>query len=674
MPGLQIALAALLLTASAGASAALKVSAERISRDGLEARAVVLGLEWPAGAERGALTLDVGSLRLATPAFVLERLRWRCALQRSDIGWRCDGSAEAKGLRRGTLRIEGGSTALQARLARGAATLEVALDPGQPNRVTLQVRSLPLDWLQPILSEAWPEATLTAGSLSATLELDVDAAGLALSGPVSIAELGLDTRDGSIAAAGVAASGSLKLDLRDSTAVALAIKLAGGELLAGPAYVELPPTAVALAVEATREAQGGWRIARLHWRDGSVLDIEANASLAAAGPQWFDRYALELSSADLGLAVDRYARSLLARAGLPAATASGRLGLTLQAEGSARPAAELKLAGADFDDGSGRLMLAGLDGSLLLSRDASERDGELGWRRGALYGMALGPAQLKLASADGGVWLREPLAVDVLQGRIEVDSFRWLPANAGNDEGRLDLALTLARLDLGGLSQRFGWPPFTGSLSGRLPAARYEQGRLSLDGGLEVSVFDGRVRVEGLQLERPFGVAPTLSGDIALSGLDLGPLTSAFGFGEITGRLDGRIGGLRLVDWSPVAFDAQLATVARPGVSQRISQRAVNDLSRVGGAGMSGGLQGTAMRLFDTFGYSRIGLGCRLANNVCEMRGLASAGGSSAAGYTIVEGAGLPRITVNGFQRRVDWPVLVARLKAVTEGQSPRIE
>jgi hypothetical protein len=161
--------------------------------------------------------------------------------------------------------------------------------------------------------------------------------------------------------------------------------------------------------------------------------------------------------------------------------------------------------------------------------------------------------------------------------------------------------------------------------------------------------------------------------------LDMQPLTAALGFGEITGRMDGDIRDLRLVDWEPVAFDAQFRTVTRKGVPRRISQRAVNDLSSVGG-GFTGGLQSSALRVFDSFGYSEIGLGCRLRNNVCHMSGIPrdasdrGQAGSSTAGYTVVEGSGLPRITVNGFARQVDWPVLVARLKAISEGQAPRIE
>ena len=37
-------------------------------------------------------------------------------------------------------------------------------------------------------------------------------------------------------------------------------------------------------------------------------------------------------------------------------------------------------------------------------------------------------------------------------------------------------------------------------------------------------------------------------------------------------------------------------------------------------------------------------------------------------GFIIVEGAGLPRLTVVGFNRQVDWPTLVERLAAVGKG------
>ena len=71
-----------------------------------------------------------------------------------------------------------------------------------------------------------------------------------------------------------------------------------------------------------------------------------------------------------------------------------------------------------------------------------------------------------------------------------------------------------------------------------------------------------------------------------------------------------------------------------------------------------------------------IGIGCRLANEVCAMSGLSHSDGSQANNaFTIVQGAGLPRLDVVGFNRNVDWPTLVERLVAVGKGEvAPVIE
>jgi hypothetical protein len=156
-----------------------------------------------------------------------------------------------------------------------------------------------------------------------------------------------------------------------------------------------------------------------------------------------------------------------------------------------------------------------------------------------------------------------------------------------------------------------------------------------------------------------------LNGDIAMKQLDLAAITSVFDFGNITGRLDGSVDDLRLVDWSPVAFKASLLA----GSGGRISQRAVNNLTTVGGGGIAAGLQGAVLKLFKTFGYKRIGMSCTLQGTVCQMGGLESGDD----GYTIVEGSGLPRLQVIGHQTQVDWPTLVQRLRDATRGAAPQI-
>ena len=229
----------------------------------------------------------------------------------------------------------------------------------------------------------------------------------------------------------------------------------------------------------------------------------------------------------------------------------------------------------------------------------------------------------------------------------------------------LNAALVLTGVDMAGLSQAFGWPAFPGTLAGAVPSLRWVDDTVQFDGGLSASLFGGFLDVTRLSLQQPLGPHPALAADLDLRGLDLAAVTGVFDFGHISGPLDATIRDLRLVDWTPVAFDARL----RAEHGGRISQRAVNNLTSVGGGGVAAGLQGAMLKLFKTFGYKRIGLDCTLADGVCRMGGLDDAGTS----YTIVEGSGLPRLAVVGHQRQVDWPGLVHRLAEAVAGNGPEV-
>ena len=178
--------------------------------------------------------------------------------------------------------------------------------------------------------------------------------------------------------------------------------------------------------------------------------------------------------------------------------------------------------------------------------------------------------------------------------------------------------MVLTGVDMAAFSQAMGWPAFPGTLGGAIPSLRWVDDRFELAGGLSASLFGGFVDITQLSLQQPFGPNPVMNGDIALKQLDLAAITSVFDFGSITGRLDGSVDDLRLVDWSPVAFNAKLLA----GSGGRISQRAVNNLTTVGGGGIAAGLQGAVLKLFKTFGYKRIGLNCALQGAVCQMSGL----------------------------------------------------
>ena len=82
-----------------------------------------------------------------------------------------------------------------------------------------------------------------------------------------------------------------------------------------------------------------------------------------------------------------------------------------------------------------------------------------------------------------------------------------------------------------------------------------------------------------------FGLEIEAGAEVELDQLDLGQVTEAFSFGLITGRLDGYVRDLRMIDWEPVAFDARLLTSPGNRGRRRISQRAVDNIAALGGGG-----------------------------------------------------------------------------------------
>jgi hypothetical protein len=607
----------------------------------------------------GKLALTAQALDASGLGYRFRDLRWRCDLQRESGGaLRCRGPLRARDAGSATLAASWNDGRLDLAVSKGEGELGFAFaDP-----MVLRGIAVPAAWLQPLLAARWPQARLTAGTVDTELVFGhTPAQGLTMGGPLFTTQLGLDTTDGRIAAAALDARGRVDFAFDDdATGVQLALQLQGGELLAGPFYAALPEAPIDTSLAMRSAADGAWGLQRFAWKDPGALEIEASGTLDFAAESPLAALDATVGLPALAIAVPRYLETLLGTLGFQNLALEGAATVSLRRAQRAWQHVEVDLQPTTLREA--RFGIEGLAGNFVWSRTAAA-ESALRWQSARLHDVRLGAAALPLRSEQGGIALRQSVQLDLLGGQLALSRFAWRP-------GTLDAGLALRNLDLRETSRALGWPEFGGTLSGELPALRYAGEVLSFDGGLRLDVFDGRVELMELTLERPFGVAPTLSARIALADLDLKPLTGAFGFGEISGRLDGRVDGLRLVDWQPVAFDADLHTEGTSKEPRRISQRAVQDLSSVGGAGVVAGLQAQVLKLFETFPYSRIGLKCRLANNVCEMAGLDSSNG----GYTIVEGSGLPRITVVGHQRRVDWPVLVARLKAATEGQTPIVD
>ncbi len=636
---------------------------------------VQVRLDWPEGATSGELQLWAGTVDAADLGYRYRDLHWRCPLRRtSDAGWECTGDIRSGRSPPMRLAVRFDEATTQASLTQGGARFALDRNAATPDLTTLDLTRVPMVWVQALLAQAWPGANLKAGVLDAALAIEAPVnRPLRISGPLQLRGVGLETADATIA--GENLGGDLRIDYRTTPAMSLLAldgALRGGEFLAGNTYVALPATPVGLRIDAAKQGDAGWTLPRVEWRDGDAL--QASGRLAFTPDGGLASLAVDVGSRDMSPLRQRYLSGWMGLFGLGDVDLHGAMELHVEAQNGALSRIDALLHGVDLRDPARRFVFDGLDGDLRYSASTPVRS-ELRWRGGQLYGLAFGEARLPMASADGLLRFQEAVRVPLMGGAM---TLRDVVIRPPRDTAGMDIrfGLGLDDIDFGKVSEALGLPAFQGRLSGDIPDAHYADERIDFNGGLSMQLFDGQVAFSALSLERPFGSAPSLSADIAIDSLDLLRLTEVLGFGSITGRLDGRINGLRLVDWTPVAFDARFITDETPGVKQRISQRAVQNISSVGDASFVTSLQGQLIGLFNDFGYRRIGIGCRLANEVCAMSGLSHSDGSQANNaFTIVQGAGLPRLDVVGFNRNVDWPTLVERLVAVGKGEvAPVIE
>jgi len=633
-------------------------------------KGVQLTLDWPEGAAGGSLRLRADTLDFPSISYRARNIDWQCPLVRAiNSGWACDGQVRAAGSKPHRLALVFSPEATTASLAIGKSRIDYLSVAALPDRNSVHLEKVPVAWLKAFLAGMWADGRWTSGQISGSIDVLTPKAGaFEVRSDLGLADVSLETPDGLLAAA--ALKGRLQLNYREkgpAQNVDARFTVKGGELLFDRFYAVFPGTPVDIHVLARRNAGAPWQLPQIRWRDPGVLLADGTATLDAASSVSDLDLALEFDN--LALARDRYLSGFLAPAGFSGLVLSGKLDAGLQMRAGDLSGMEARFGNVNAVDTKARFTFAGIDGDLRWTRSETAFPSKLGWQSGALFGIGLGPASYPFNSSNGELRLGQAVAIEALDGRLVLDHLRW-QAPRKEAGAKFQFGLTMDSLDLASLSQRLGWPPFTGSIGGKIPSARFQDDILTLDGGLQMNLFGGNINLKELSMERPFGVAPTLAADVIIEDIDLEPMTKVFGFGSITGRLDGRIAQLRLVDWSPAAFDARLETDRNWKGKRRISQRAVNDISSVGGSGLVGGLQTQALKFFDDFGYERIGIGCKLKDNVCTMDGISSAGD----GYIIVAGAGLPRIQVVGFRRKVDWPTLVSRLKAATEGQAPVIQ
>jgi hypothetical protein len=313
-----------------------------------------------------------------------------------------------------------------------------------------------------------------------------------------------------------------------------------------------------------------------------------------------------------------------------------------------------------FDDAAREMHVSGVRSELYWSAGEPDppRPSFVSWKSARGWGIEGAESRVDFVTSDRDFRILKQARLPLFDGALLINTLAVEHLGQPDMAGKFDAVVE--PISVAPIAKAMDWPEFAGKLSGRIPGLTYRQGVLTLEGDLEADVFDGQMVASNLRVRDPLGKWPRLYADVLAFNLDLELVTRTFEFGSITGRVDVDLKELETFNWSPVAFDLRIATPKDDKSPHRISQRAVANLSNIGGGGggVAAALQSGALKFFDTFGYDQIGLSCRLRNDVCQMSGVGSAGN----GYYILKGAGLPHLDIIGKSTRVDWPRFVSQL------------
>lgn len=574
------------------------------------------------------------------------------------------------------IRVGDGRVAVQGSLRAGGWDAKINLKKVAVERLMRLAQNFKLP-LPPLSASGLIDLTVSARGSEANVRQAT------LSG--SITELTANNESGSLA------SEKLSLQLQATVRGSpkewqfdVAAKSSQGQAFAQPIFLDLSARPVSLQAQGKLRGGVALTLDRFVLDHTGVAQGHGQALVQLDHEQPLRNLQLQLTKLQFPGAYESYLQPLLLDTSFKSLQTAGSIGGEMVIEAGDPRRIDLTFADVTVDDGEGNLNLTSLRGQWHWLAEASENDADDGaqrrrsaavadvqksqlqWRSGAVFGIALGATELQFTTRGRQFRLLQPTRIPVLDGSIDLESFRV--RNVGMPSVAFLVDATIQPISVQKLCQAFGWPEFGGRIGGVISKLRMREGIITLGTTLRAQVFNGEVTISDLRLEQPFGQWPRFYSSIAFDNLDLEPMTSAFSFGRITGRLSGAINGLQLFNWTPIAFDAQLYTPPDDRSRHRISQRAVENIGSIGGggAGVTAALSGGFLRFFEDFNYDRLGLSCRLENEICVMDGVAPAPNGN---YYLVKGKGLPRIDVIGSSRRVDWTRLVQQLIAVTDRQ-----
>lgn len=549
-------------------------------------------------------------------------------------------------------------------LAGGRLRISGVLRPGG---WSIDARATAVD-LDEAVSIARPWVKLPPGyQISGHADLEISLTGLHAPAQVRFearsSDLSLTNQPGTVVAQQVTASMSGTLVRHGSRLSAdVHVQASNGQALAGPALLDFAANPLTLEATAERTGNGPIVLSKLDLVQRNLMQAHIEGIVQPGAHASIVSAHVVVARLELPAAYKSYLQLPLATTALGALQSSGEAAASIDVAHDTITRLDCSLHDINFTDPQARLLVQHANGDIhwVAVPGATVAPSDIEWRRAAAYNLSGGPVRLRFVTWQRNfALLGGDSRLPVLDGAVIVHTL--VGRDIGTSQAKVDFDADVTPISMPRLSKALGWPIMSGDVSGHIPLVRYRNRELTFDGDLIAKVFDGTVTGSHIVLSHPLGPWPSLSADVLARGLDLDLVTHTFAFGSITGRIDVDVHGLRLFDWSPVAFDARLYTMPGDRSRHRVSQNAVTRIAGLGGAAeaVKAALESGVLKFFHTFDYDRIGIGCRLRDEVCEMSG---AGSAPDGGYYLIKGSGVPRLDIIGNVHRVDWPRLIGQI------------
>jgi hypothetical protein len=360
-------------------------------------------------------------------------------------------------------------------------------------------------------------------------------------------------------------------------------------------------------------------------------------------------------------------------------TVAGRLGFTVKAQGTLDNLAvqgALQLSGGEVQNKSKRWQVGPIQLDLPFSlqypgASAAPSSNHVPTGNLALAGARFGSETVPSTKTTLSLWdnaliFHQPIRLPIYGGVLEISDLAF--RNLIENPQAVSLSVEAKNLQLQKLTALGGYR-FGGTLSGSIPKIEWGSGSLRSEGNIRVEVFGGRVQITKLEVDSPFSSFPSIKLDALFRNISLEQASRTFAFGQISGILEGTVNGLVMTAGQPSEFRADVRSVEKSGVSQRISVESLNKITVLSSGNDAGALYGGIASFFDSFRYSKLGFRAVLKNDKLTLRGVESRQDGE---YLVVGSLIPPTVNVVSHTQVIGFSELLRRLERIRE--SERVE